>query len=893
MDRKSLEVLDFQVILRMLAEKTSLESSRQTALSLVPAESVEKVKHLQQETREAVWVQTRVFTSASPMSGIRDVSPLLDKAFDGAILEPAELLDVAYTLEAALSLRDTLSKHESEVPLLFGYARSIGSFPEFTSEVRRCISDDAKVRDDASLNLKRIRDRLKGLSARLREKIDSLLRQEDVCALLQEPIVTIRDGRYVLPVKREYRHRLPGIVHDASSSGATVFIEPSALVEISNEMKELEAAEREEIRSILRGLTSLFVRRSEEMKETLGALSRLDFAFAKGRLADEMNGRPPMISDMPSIRLIRAIHPLLGKGAKPIDVRLGYDFDILVITGPNTGGKTVALRTVGLLCAMAQSGLFIPAAEGSEVGVFQKIFADIGDEQSIEQSLSTFSSHMRNIIEVINNADNGTLALLDELGAGTDPAEGSAIAMAVLEHLLDRGTKCIVTTHSGELKLFAFQKEKVQNARVEFDPVTLEPTFELSIDLPGRSNALEISRRLGLTESVLHRAVSFMSEGGIRVEDAIVSLEAERKAFLESLSKLETEREEIRKLKDELEKKLLALRRDRAKVLEKASRDARALVHDARRELNAVLKQAKDLRSKLESLLADVENCKAATAAADGGPAIRDGVSASIREALASAGREVEVLRSRLRGIEGDVEKAAPVADGLKRGAGGVMYDGVALGALENEEGLPFRPGGRSLEAVLDPGELRPGERVVVCSLGREGRVVNEPDPTGNVIVQMDDMRVKVKVGGILRIKEVEKEVRGDQTLGWGTAAKETRAAEVNAKTKIGEGLFRKALGRDETVSLTRNKMATVSPEIDVRGLLAAEAIERLDKYLDDALLCGLDQVRIIHGKGTGALRKAVREFLQNHHQVASLRWGDPNEGGDGVTVVKLGNSAS
>lgn len=891
MDRKSLEVLDFPVILGILAENTSLESSRQAALSLVPAGSVQEVQHLQQETREAVWAKDRIFTSTSPMSGVRDVSSLLEKALDGAILEPAELLEMAYTLEAASGLRDTLSKHESEVPLLFGYARSIGSFPEFTSEARRCIADDSKIRDDASSDLKRIRDRLKDLSVRLREKIDSLLRQEDVSVLLQEPIVTLRDGRYVLPVKREHRHRLPGIVHDASSSGATVFIEPSAIVEISNEIKELEAAEREEIRSILRGLTTLLLDRSEELKKTFEALSRLDFAFAKGRLANEMNGRPPTISDMPRIRLTRAVHPLLGEDARPIDVRLGYDFDILIITGPNTGGKTVALKTVGLLCAMAQSGLFIPAAEGSEVGVFQKIFADIGDEQSIEQSLSTFSSHMRNIIEVIDNADTTTLALLDELGAGTDPAEGSAIAMAVLEHLLDRGTKCIVTTHSGELKLFAFQKDRVQNARVEFDPVTLKPTFELSIGLPGRSNALEISRRLGLSENILRRAMSFMSEGGTRVEDAIVSLEAERKAFSESLSNLEAERDEIRKIKSELEKKLLALRRDRAKVLEKASRDARALVHDARRELNAVLKQVKDLRFRLESLLTDVENLKAAAAARDGGPAIRDGVSVNIREALGSTGREVEALRSRLRGVEADVEKAAALAGGLKRGAGGTVYDGIALGGLEDGEGVPLRSGSRSLEAVFDPGELKSGERVLVCGLGREGRVVSEPDPTGNVIVQMDDMRVKVKVDGILRIKGVE-EVREDQALERGTVTKETKMSDVKAKTKIREGLPQKALDRDDTISLTRNKAATVSPEIDIRGLLAAEAIERLDKYLDDALLCGLDQVRIIHGKGTGALRKAVREFLQNHRQVAFLRWGDPNEGGDGVTVVKLGDSA-
>lgn len=884
MDRRSLEVLDFPVILGMLAEKTSLDDSRQAALSLVPAGSVKEVRHLQEETREAVRAADRVFVSTSPMSGIRDVASILHRALDGAVLEPVDLLDMAYTLEASSRLRDNLLKHQSELPLISGYARSIGSFPEFTSEVRRCIADDAKVRDDASLNLRRIRDKLKALSVRLREKIDSLLRQGDVYALLQEPIVTIRDGRYVLPVKREYRHRVPGIVHDASSSGATVFIEPSAIVEISNEMKELEAAEREEIRGILRELTTLITQRSEEIEKTLEALWRLDFAFAKGRLASEMNARPAAISDCPRIRLAKAVHPLLGKGARPIDIRLGDDFDILIITGPNTGGKTVALKTVGLLCAMAQSGLFIPVAEGSEIGVFRKIFADIGDEQSIEQSLSTFSSHMRNIIEVIDKADADTLALLDELGAGTDPAEGSAIAMAVLEHLLDRGAKCVVTTHSGELKLFAFQKDRVENARVEFDPVTLEPTFQLSIGLPGRSNALEISRRLGLSEGVLRRAVAFMSEGGMRVEDAIVSLEAERRAFSESLANLEAEREEVRRLKDELEKKVFALKRDRALVLEKASRDARALVHDTRRELNAVIRQVKDLRSRLESLVGDLESLKAGGDGAREAPAECHEISASIRETLRSVGPEVEALRSRLKSVQEDVEATVPVVGGLERYAGEVVYSGAA-GGREVEEAVGLRVAGFPGEALSDPGEVKAGERVLVRSLGREGRVAAEPDPTGNVVVQIGDMRVKVKADELLRMKE-NREIQEGRVPRQGAL----RGAG-KAKTRVPEGLPARVAGRDDTVSLARNKAATVSPEIDVRGLLAAEAIEKVDKYLDDAVLCGLDQVRIVHGKGTGALRKAIRAYLQSHRQVASLRWGDFEEGGDGVTVVKLGDS--
>lgn len=866
MEHRALQVLDFPLILDMLASKTSMSISRELALTLVPRESASEVITLQQETREAGWALSHLFASSHPMSGIRDIDSVLSRACQGTVLDPSELLDIAYTLSSASRLRGRLSEHENEMPILSGHAASLGSFPELVSEIKRCISQECEVVDAASPSLKRIREKLRVVSARLREKVDSVIRQEDILVFLQEPIVTIRDGRYVLPVKREHRNRVPGIVHDASSSGATVFVEPAGIVEVSNEKRRLEAEEREEVRRILRELTDLVVNDRRRIQETLESLAYLDLSFAKARLASDMGAHEPSITQFPKIRLIKAVHPLLGRDARPIDIRLGDDFDVLMITGPNTGGKTVALKTTGLLCLMTQVGLFIPAAEGSEVGVFTRVFADIGDEQSIEQSLSTFSSHMRNIIEIVKGADSQSLVLLDELGAGTDPAEGAAIAMAVLEYLLDKQAKCIVTTHSGELKLFAYQRPRVENARVEFDPVTLAPTFELSIGLPGRSNALEISRRLGIPEGIWQRAMGLMSEGGLRVEDAISSLEAERKTLSESLSRLENEHEEVSREKNKLQAKISALRRDRARVLEKATRDSRALVRSTKQELNVTLKQVKNLRSDLESSIRELQASNLAGLAQPGKEGFRyHELIKNSSEAVRLIGPEMDRARLKIQDIQARLEEISPSSQCDK--AGPWPLSGTAYNDSDwNAEGGPLKVGGRVIQPVRDPGEIKMNDSVIVLGLGREGEVVSEPDPTGNVTVEMEGIRVKSNITGLLKVIESGTE-EGNQVPGRGVS---------------------EPFPGSKSSSIARHKTATISPQIDLRGLLSEEAVDRLDKYLDDAILCGLDRVKVIHGKGTGSLRKAVRSFLENHHQVKSLRTGDLEEGGDGVTIVQI-----
>ncbi|MBX3001320.1 MAG: endonuclease MutS2 [Caldilineaceae bacterium] len=815
MNPHTLRVLEYDKILERVAAHCAFSGGEELTRSLLPSDDLRTVQEWMGQTREAAALLEQ--KNDIYFGGVTDVRPLTTKAERGSMLLPGELSDIRSTLLRARTLRNTLTRLNRPFPQLADLAGLIEPCEHVIGEISRCINERSEVSDNASSELARIRSQLRIAQDRLLSTLDRLVQSDDLRPYLQESIVTQRQGRYVIPVRAEHKGQVQGIVHDQSSSGATFFIEPLKVVEQNNAVRELELEEEKEIRRILAQLSDLVADEAMYIVRNVQVLAQLDFIFAKAKYAYQIRATAPEIVPFRKPKPIpaegqnaeeavqhpgsvldfrHARHPLLDpKTVVPIDVYLDDDYYILVITGPNTGGKTVTLKTVGLLTLMAQAGLMIPVDEGSQLSVFEGVYADIGDEQSIEQNLSTFSSHMTNIIHILEEADPNSLVLLDELGAGTDPDEGSALAMALLENLRDRGLTTVATTHYSDLKLYAHNTPGVRNASVEFDVQTLSPTYELSIGLPGRSNALTIARRLGINPTIVDKAESIVKPEAMEVE---ALLEDVRRVRQESQRTLDQARERERQ----------------AGALEADLRYQLARIEEARREVIADARQ-------------------------------------TMQAELAEARREIENFRRQMaRGTVG----AANVHDQF------VSEAREYLSRREDEADLRVERRVATPQSVTQIGVIEVGDRVFVPNLQATGEVLNveykdgKPDEAD---VQVGNFRLKLPVRRLELRQKAPKEPQVQQ------------AVRVQSRSSGG-----------------------VRMELDLRGERVEDGLRRLESYLDEAYLDGYPWVRIIHGKGTGAMRDAVRNILRDHPLVSRSRTGQMGEGGDGVTVVYLMNES-
>jgi len=790
-------VLEFHKIKDRLKALAATNLGKELADSLRPVTDLHEVRRRQKETTEG-----RAILSAGrdvSLGGVRDIRSFVERAAIGGTLTPEELLDVSSTLGAAMRLRKFITGLGGEFAILREYAEGITPQPGIVKEIERCIDEYGNVVDHASCELARIRSQIRAVNNRIREKLDSIIKSEQSVRYLQEPIITLRSGRFVVPVKQEARTSVPGIVHDRSQSGQTLFIEPMPIVDLNNELTQLAGKEKEEVERILQKLSFAVSGASVEILDTVSILGAIDFALAKGRLSLDMKAQEPDVDNKGYLRIRQGRHPLLSGDVVPIDVELGKDFRTLVVTGPNTGGKTVTLKTIGLFALMTLAGLHIPALSGTKVPVFSQVFADIGDEQSIEQSLSTFSSHMTHIVKIMEQADSSSLVLLDELGAGTDPREGAALGVAILKYLHERGASTVVTTHLSELKTFAYEYEGAENASCEFDVETLEPTYRLIMGLPGGSCALAVASRLGLPEEVINTACNYLGEDRIQVDSIIAEMKRTMEELEAEKEEAEKAREEQQRLRQRQEIEVKQIEEARLEILRKAKTEADTMLAQAKADIAAIIKELRK-SSQLQMSAIDDEARKA-------------------REAL----KEVS-------------ERGRPIEEELSG-------QDIARGEIDS-----VRP--------LNPDEIEVGAEVFVGKLGQVGQI-------NWVSGEGDD--VEVQVGGL-----------------------KVLVSRKDLYVPEGEDCRKKPsyTGQVYLSPITREKASAVSMELDVRGHTVEEAIADVDKYLDDVCLAGLKRVRIIHGKGTGALKQAVRKFLKEHPHVDEALPGGLSEGGDGATVV-------
>lgn len=813
---QTLQTLEFPKIREQLARHTSFSASRTLALSLAPATDPAGVVQRLRQTSEA-----RHLLDIAPETGTggaRDIRSQADRAARGGTLEASEFLPIASTLASMRQLRDTLERIDAETfPLLSEYQHDLPRLPDIEQEITRTIGEDGTVADSASAALGRIRGDIRTTEIRMQERLNALVNTARFEGILQENIVTIRNGRYVVPVKAPHRRAVPGLVHDQSSSGATLYIEPMAVVEMNNRLRKLQLDEEDEVARILSHLSQRVGSMAEQIIAGVASLAMLDLFFAQARYALALRCVEPEITDSEShlppdtfpLHLVEARHPLLNQqNVVPITVWMGAEFRFLLITGPNTGGKTVVLKTVGLLALMAQSGLHIPARAPSRLPVFGQVFADIGDEQSIEQNLSTFSSHMTTIIRMLNEieqrAEAGehwqpTLVLLDEIGAGTDPAEGTALARAILEHLVARNCLGIVTTHYAELKVFAYNTTGIQNASVEFDAETLAPTYELTIGLPGRSNALAIASRLGLSPAIVEQASSSMSQETVHLEGLLEDIRRKHEEAETERQRAAELHQDAEKYRDRLAHELEAFEATRQERLEQAFRGIEDELREARAELHRMRKEARN--------------------------------SPASRQKIQETEQQVQQVREYVANIQ---QQAQP------------------------------EPSETSEVPASAP--LQVGETVLVRSIGLSGEIVSLDEDDGSAEVQVGGFRVQANLS----------ELRREQSDGKGKSGRVGKSAPASPYAPPSSG---------RTVSLPT--APDVSMSFDMRGWHTADVADGLERYLNDAYLAGLPEVRLIHGKGTGALRQAVHEFLRSHPLVASFRSGG-NEGGEGVSLVRL-----
>jgi len=790
MNEKALKTLEYYKIIDMLEAFATSSIGKNKCRQLRPLDNLTEIETMQQETADAL---SRIYQKGSlSFSGVKDVRGSLKRLEVGSTLGIGELLAIRSLLEnasraKAYSRRETEDEHTDSLDNMF---ELIEPLSPLATEIGRCILSEDEISDDASTGLRQVRRSMKLTNDKIHTQLSSFV-SGNSRTYLQDAVVTMRNGRYCIPVKAEYKSQIPGMIHDQSSTGSTIFVEPMTIVRLNNEMRELEIQEQKEIEMILSNLSQLAAENLDAIFDDVKLLSELDFIFARAQLAKSQNATEPRFNRDRIIDIKKARHPLIDKHkVVPIDIRIGETFDLLIVTGPNTGGKTVSLKTVGLLTLMGQSGLHIPAFDNSRLSVFREVYADIGDEQSIEQSLSTFSSHMTNVVRFMETADSDSLVLFDELGAGTDPTEGAALAIAILSTLHERGIRAMATTHYSELKVYALSTPGVENASCEFDVETLRPTYRLLIGVPGKSNAFAISQKLGLPLSIIERAKEQISQEDETFEDVLSNLEESRKTIESEREELLSYKEEIKTLKEQLEEKQ-----------DKLDQRKERIIAEANEEAHRILREAKDYADQTMRIF---------------NKAGKDSMSA----------KELEKHRSDLRK---KMDKA-----GKK----------VALKTPQKQK------------STLRPQDLSLGDSVKVISLNVKGTVSSKPDSKGMLFVQMGILRSKVHISDLQLI---------DEPVITGPALTRTGAGKIKM-----------------------NKSASVRTEINLLGKTVDEAVSELDKYLDDAYLAHLSSVRIVHGKGTGALRKGVHNYLKRLKYVQDFHLAEFGEGDAGVTIVEF-----
>lgn len=790
MNSKVLRVLEYNKIIDRLTEKATSEQGKKLTAALKPMTDLDAITQAQTETADALGYLFR--KGSTSFGSNKDLGACIKSLEVGSVLSIGELLRIAAFLENVNRIKAYGRKEREDAPTdsLDIYFDALEPLTPLSSEIRRCILSEEEIADDASPTLKHIRRSMTITNNKIHSQLTSMI-NGSYRTYLQDAVVTMRDNRYCIPVKSEYKGQVPGMVHDQSSTGSTFFIEPAAVVNLNNELKELALKEQEEIEVILADLSARTAAYTETLTNNQKAMTTLDFIFAKAALAMEQNATMPVFNTEHQIRIRQGRHPLLDKKkVVPIDIRLGIDFDLLVITGPNTGGKTVSLKTVGLLTLMGQAGLHIPALDRSELSIFREVYADIGDEQSIEQSLSTFSSHMVNIVSILKDADTDSLCLFDELGAGTDPTEGAALATSVLDHLHKHGIRTMATTHYSELKVYALSTDFVENACCEFDVETLRPTYRLLIGIPGKSNAFAISSKLGLPNFIIEDAKKHITEDKESFEDLLTDLENSRLTIEKERLEIESYKQEIKSLKERLETKQEKIDQSRERILREANEEAREILQDAKEIADETIRTFQ-----------------------------KAGTSTSMKD--------LEKSRQKVR-------------------------DKIT----EKNEKLSLKAN-KPTHRLLKPNQIKLGDSVKVVSMGLKGTVSSLPDKSGKLFVQCGIIRSQVSLDDLVLLEE--------ETIHTGDRMKRTSAGK-----------------------LKMSKSYSVSTEINLLGKTVDEALSELDKYLDDAYLAHLPSVRIVHGKGTGALRSAVQNYLRKNKIVKSYRQGEFGEGDAGVTIAEF-----
>lgn len=785
MNEKVLRVLEYNKVIDKLSSFAGSEPARKMCENLRPSGNLEWIVKAQNETEAAL---LRLFKNDRISFGAnKDIRAMLKSVEIGRVLAIGELLEIARLLECVENLALYGEKKEDEVKdVLDEYFEKLTSLPLLRKEISRCIISEDEIADDASSELLKIRKSYQSIGAKIHGQLTKMV-NDTYRNYLQDAVITMRNNRYCIPVRAEYKNQVPGMVHDQSSTGSTLFIEPAAVVNLNNELKELEIKERDEIEKILAGLTGRCASHTAELLENQKTVTMLDFIFAKAKYAMKLNAIKPEFNEEHAINLRSARHPLLDQSkVVPIDVRLGEDFDLLIVTGPNTGGKTVSLKTVGLLTLMGQAGLHIPTLDRSRLSVFKEVYADIGDEQSIEQSLSTFSAHMTSIVDILKKANADSLCLFDELGAGTDPTEGAALAISILSYLHDRGIRSMATTHYSELKIFALSTEFVENACCEFDVESLRPTYRLLVGIPGKSNAFAISKKLGLTDDIIENAKQYISTEEESFESVISDLELKRVSLLKEQEKIETYKKEIESLKNRLKDQEENISEKKDKIL-----------REAREEAKDILKEAKDIAD----------------------------------ETIRAFQKQNTVMS-----IQTMEKKRANLRENIKKQEDKTKKESIKV----------------TTSKVLTIKDVTPGMSVHVNSLNVDGTVTVRPDSKGNVMVQCGIITSKVNVRDLSPAEKVE-----------------TVVPKNVGKLKLG-------------------KSATMSAELNVIGMTVDEAVMEVDKYIDDACLSHLAKVRIVHGKGTGALRSGIHAYLNRCSVVKNYYLAAHGEGDAGVTIVEL-----
>lgn len=787
MNNKSLQTLEYDKIIEKLTSYASSAGAKEIAKKLVPMTDMEQIHMALTETNDAL---SRIYAKGSaPFNGIRDITASVKRLTVGSSLSIIELLHISSLLSTAAAVKN---HYEETSDSLTGFFDALVPLTPFNTEIKRCILSEDEISDDASPALRDIRRQKRLAADRIHSELNRMLNTTSVRSCLQDFVITTRSGRYCLPVKAEYKSQVPGMVHDQSATGSTIFIEPAAVVKLNNDIRELELKEQAEIEIILAKLSEQAAAYTDELSADFTVLTNLDFIFAKAQLSRFYKCSCPKINNSGMIHIKKGRHPLIdAHTVVPIDIYLGRDFNLLIVTGPNTGGKTVSLKTVGLLTLMAQSGLNIPAAEHSEIAVFNNVFADIGDEQSIEQSLSTFSSHMTNTVKILQEADEKSLVLFDEIGAGTDPTEGAALAISILNDLHRRGVTTMATTHYSEIKIYALTTDGVENACCEFDVASLRPTYRLLIGVPGKSNAFAISSKLGLPEYIIQDASKRMDAEDIHFEDLLSDLEQSRITIEKERAEINAYKEEVRQLKAELKNKSKRLDERTDKIIRKANEQAADILREAKEFADETIKTMN-----------------------------KHGMTV----------KELEKQRSAVR-------------DKMNK----------------RQEKLAVKSDKPKTHKAHDLSEFKVGMYVRVLSMNLIGTVVSTPNTKGELTIQMGSMTTKTKINNL--------EIMDNYT-----APEE----KTSAKGTGGSGRIK------------MSKSASISPEINLLGLTVDEAVARLDKYLDDAYIAKIGQVRVVHGKGTGALRNGVTAYLKGVPYVKSFRLGEVGEGDAGVTIVEF-----